>query len=84
MENFHEGWFSTSIWQNILLLLVQYLSPMLIVLLISAVAPQWPRLAIPVLGGLALGVVLFFRVRFVHAVLIVTTALCLGTLYHFG
>ena len=84
VENFHEGWFSTSIWQNILLMFVQYLSPMLIVLLISAVVLQWPRLAIPVLGSLALGAVLFFRVRFVPAVLSVAAALCLGVLYHFG
>ena len=34
-ENFHEGWYYPSIWRNIGLMFVQYLSPMLIVMLMT-------------------------------------------------
>ena len=60
-ENFHEGWFSPSVWQNIGLMFAQYLSPMLIVMLISILALAWPRLALPLFGASAVAVAWFFR-----------------------
>jgi len=42
-------------------MLVQYLSPMLIVLLLSVPALRWPRLALPLLGAGVLFIVWFFR-----------------------
>jgi hypothetical protein len=36
IENFHEGWYFTSLWRNLVLMLVQYLSPMIIASWIQA------------------------------------------------
>jgi len=55
IENFHEGWYFTSLWRNLTLMLVQYLSPMLIMVAASCVAVRWRRAAIPLFGTAALG-----------------------------
>jgi hypothetical protein len=47
IENFHEGWWSPSLWANLGLMLVQYLSPMLAAVLLGLLGLRWPRL-----GGL--------------------------------
>jgi hypothetical protein len=48
VENFHEGWYSPSLWTNLGLMLAQYLSPMLVAVLLGLLGLRWPRL-----GGLA-------------------------------
>jgi hypothetical protein len=84
-ENFHEGWFSPSLVKNLGLMLVQYFSPMLIVLLLSMVAFRWPRLALPLMGACALFLVWFFRHgRLTGIILIVAPLVALAALYHFG
>jgi hypothetical protein len=83
-ENFHEGWFSLSIWQNIGLMFAQYLSPMLAVMLISILALCWPRLALPMSGIFALGLAWFFRGGRASVLLFVIPLVALGLLYHFG
>ncbi len=44
IENFHEGWFHTTFFENIKLMIIQYLSPMLAFLIISAIAIYKPRI----------------------------------------
>ena len=83
-ENFHEGWFFPSVWKNIGLMFVQYLSPMLIVMLASILALLWPRLALPLLGAFVLAVAWFFRGSHAAIIVIVVPLLMLGMLYHFG
>jgi hypothetical protein len=83
-ENFHEGWFSPSLWQNIALLVAQYLSPMLATMLISIVALRWPRFALPIMGLFALAAAYFFRRSHAAITLIVVPFLAVGVLYHFG
>lgn len=83
-ENFHEGWYFTSIWQNLGLMLVQYLSPMLIVMLMSALALRWPRLALPLLLAAAVFVAWFFRRAHAAAVFLVIPLVGLAVLFHFG
>jgi hypothetical protein len=84
IENFHEGWFHPSFWQNFGLMFVQYLSPMLIVMLISILALLWPRLALPLLGTVAAAIAWFFRGSHAAITLLVIPLLALGILYHFG
>jgi hypothetical protein len=84
IENFHEGWFFPSVWQNVDLMFVQYLSPMLIVMLISILALFWPRLALPLLGACAVAVARFFRGSHAVVTFIVIPLLTLGMLYYFG
>ena len=83
-ENFHEGWYSTSLWQNLALMLVQYLSPMLLVMVLSAVALRWQHLALPLLLAVALVGAWFFRRAHAGAILLVLPVLVLAALYHFG
>src|SRR6266508_5706779 len=44
IENFHEGWYYCSTFENLGLMLVQYLSPMLAFAVITVVAIVAPRL----------------------------------------
>ncbi len=83
-ENFHEGWYSRSVWQNLALMLVQYLAPMLLVMAVSAVALRWPRLAFPLLLAAALAAAWFFRRAHAAAIFLVLPVVALGVLYHFG
>jgi len=86
-ENFHEGWYYASLWRNLGLMLVQYLSPMLIVMLVSAVILQWPRLALLLTVPSAITATLYFgKFRFssVAFVLIAIPLVLLGVLYRFG
>lgn len=47
IENFHEGWWLTSLLANLGLMLVQYLSPMIVAVLLGLLGLRWPRI-----GGL--------------------------------
>lgn len=84
IENFHEGWYSTSPLKNLELLLVQYLSPMLLVLLISILGLHWPRLALPVFVSLAVAAAVFFRGGRAAVEIISIPLLVLGVLYFLG
>jgi hypothetical protein len=84
IENFHEGWYSTSLWQNLGLMFVQYLSPMLIVIALSAVAIRWRWSALPIFGVAAIALVFFFRGARAAIEWIAIPLLLLGGLYQFG
>ena len=84
IENFHEGWYFTSLWKNLLLMLVQYLSPMLILVAASAIATRFRRTALPLFGAAALGAIILFRRPPAGLFLIAVPLLLLGLLYHFG
>lgn len=61
IENFHEGWHGQSLWANLGLMLVQYLSPLIVFMGASLAALFWPRFG----GGLhvlaAVSAAWFFR-----------------------
>jgi len=85
IENFHEGWYFSSFWRNLALMLVQYLSPMLIIIVLSVVAIRWRWLAIPVFGAVVIGLTfLFRRPNFASVVTIEAPLLLLGGFYRFG
>ncbi len=44
IENFHEGWYFESLWSNLMLMLVQYLSLMLAFLALGTISITWPRI----------------------------------------
>lgn len=60
IENFHEGWYFESLWANLGLMVVQYLSPMLLFLLVTLAAIRWPRLGAGLYVLLALLAIWFF------------------------
>ncbi len=84
IENFHEGWYFASLLRNLALMLGQYLSPSLIVIVISVVALRWRRAALLVPGSLAVAAALFFHGAHAAIYLISIPLLVLGGLYHFG
>jgi hypothetical protein len=84
IENFHEGWYFASLWQNLVLMLAQYLSPMLVVVAASSIAVRWRPSALPLFGAGALGAAILFRRAPAGLVLIAIPLLLLGGLYHFG
>ncbi len=84
IENFHEGWFSQSIWQNLALMLVQYLSPMLAVMIISCIALRWPRSALPIFLTCCIGALWLFRRSTAAITLIAIPLAVLGFLYYLG
>jgi hypothetical protein len=85
IENFHEGWYFESIWSNLGMMFVQYLSPMLIFMGVTLVSISWPRF-----GGVLHGVIALFAIWFFKAFsnaatfLIILPLIGLGALYWFG
>ena len=85
IENFHEGWYFESLLSNLGLMFAQYLSPMLVFMVVTLVSIIWPRFG----GGLhiffALLAVWFFN-AFSNAAtfLIILPLIGLGLLYWNG
>jgi hypothetical protein len=85
IENFHEGWYYESWLSNVGLMFVQYLSPMLIFMVVTLISIYWPRFG----GGLhvifALLAAWFFQ-AFTNAAtfLLILPLIGLGALYWFG
>ena len=84
IENFHEGWYFTSLWRNLALMVVQYLAPMLVFVAVALVGIRWPWVG----GGLhALGAA-YVGWRFYRAPVawhfIVGPLLLLGLCYSLG
>ena len=65
-------------------MLGQYLSPMIIVVGLSAVALRWRRFALPIFGAFAVAVVFFFHGAAVAVKIIAIPLFAVGVLYHFG
>jgi hypothetical protein len=85
IENFHEGWYFASLWSNLGLMFVQYLSPMLIFMLVTLFSIFWPRFGGGLHGLIALLAIGFFQ-AFSNAAtfLIILPLIGLGALYWFG
>lgn len=86
IENFHEGWYFPSLWQNLGLMLVQYLLMTIIFVAVALLSVQWPRL-----GGLihvAAGIWAFWFFSGASIVVIVFSItlplLLLGAFYWLG
>jgi hypothetical protein len=86
IENFHEGWYDTSLLRNLGLMVAQYLSPMLLIVGAGLTGVRWPRLG----GGLhaagALAAAWFLRGTSAGVVYesIVGPLFLLGVLYWVG
>jgi hypothetical protein len=85
VENFHEGWYHESLFANLVLMLVQYLSPMLIFTGVTLVSLYYPKIGACLHIFLALLAVWFFN-AFSNAAtfLIISPLIGLGVLYWFG
>ena len=85
IENFHEGWYFESLWMNLGMMFVQYLSPMLIFLGVTLISIFWPRLGGGLHGLIALFAIWFFQ-AFSNAAtfLIILPLIGLGVMHWFG
>ena len=85
IENFHEGWYFESTWSNLGLMIVQYLSPLLLFMIITAISISWPRLGAALHAVLAIFAAWFFQVLSNPVmILIIAPLIVLGALYWFG
>ncbi len=83
-ENFHEAWFSPSLLRNLALMFLQYLSPLIIVMLTSIAALRWPRFAFLFFGAVAAALAWFLRHNHAALLLPLPPLLALAALYTFG
>lgn len=85
IENFHEGWYYETLISNVGLMIFQYLSPMLVFLVITLISITWPRL-----GGLLHFAFALFAIWFFQAFsnpgmfLLIAPLVGLGVLYWFA
>lgn len=86
VENFHEGWYSQSLLENLGMLLFQYLSVPMVFVLLAVLSLRWPRIGLGLHAVLAVAAAFFFRgASFqVLGLMIVLPVLGIGLLYCFG
>ncbi len=86
VENFHEGWFGKSLWDNLALMFVQYLFVALLFIWASLVAIRWPRIggSLHIAGAVAAAWRFRGAAWFVVYVNIAGPLVLMGILYWFG
>ncbi len=85
-ENFHEGWYSTSFWENVFMFVCQYLLFAIVFMVLALVILKWKKagLILHLLAG-AFCVWFFSGANFsVLWLLIVIPFAALGLVYYFG
>lgn len=84
IENFHEGWYLASLGQNLGLMLLQYLAPMLTVMLLGlgSLWHRWAGLALHL--GVAAGLYAWIRLRTPAGIMLELSIAGLGLLYLLG
>ncbi len=86
VENFHEGWYSASIWENIFMLMFQYLLFTIVFVLLAVITLRWKKIGFVLHFVLAAFCVWFFSgASFsVLGFMIVIPIVALGVIYYFG
>jgi hypothetical protein len=85
IENFHEGWYFESLWSNLGMMFIQYLSPMLIFMGLALISIYRPRFGGSLHVIISLLAIWFFK-AFSNAAtfLIIVPLTGLGMMYWFG
>ena len=86
IENFHEGWYSKSIWENILMMLVQYWSLALVFIIIGIIGIRFPIASLVLCIVVGIGAAIFLSggsFSMVWIMIIIPLA-GLGLLFFFG
>ncbi|MBI9048037.1 MAG: hypothetical protein JEZ00_01340 [Anaerolineaceae bacterium] len=86
LENFHEGWYASSIWQNLFLMLIQYIPFSLAFILMPLIAMRWRRMGLIIYIGLGIFCAFFFAGAsfFVTYLMLAIPLTGLGLLFFFG
>jgi hypothetical protein len=83
IENFHEGWYHESALRNIELMVAQYLSPVILFIVLGLIAQRAPRVGAILHVGLAVVVLRVFNTS-AGRVLIALPLAMMGVAYWFG
>ena len=85
LETFHEGWYLESVWQNILLMLRQYLLFTVVFVLLTLMSIRWYKIGAAIFLVAAIAFGFFFRgASLAVMALILPPMVILGLLYLFG
>lgn len=86
IENFHEGWYSKNIWENISMMIVQYWSLALVFIIIGIICIRFPIASLPlcIVIGIAAAIILSGASFSVLWVMIIIPLTGLGLLFFFG
>lgn len=86
MENFHEGWYSTNIWENLSMMIVQYWSLPLIFIIIGILGIRFPVTSLPIciIIGVAASIILSGANLSMLWIVILIPLSALGLLFFFG
>lgn len=86
MENFHEGWYSKNIWENISMMLVQYISIPLIFIVIGLIGIRFPIASLPlcIVVGIAAAIILSGASFSALWAMIIIPLAGMGLLFFFG
>ncbi|MGD9887173.1 MAG: hypothetical protein AB7T03_04335 [Bacilli bacterium] len=86
IENFHEGWYSESIWENLFMLFFQYLLIPIFFIILAVIALKWKKMGVLCHAALAGFCLWFFKgASFsVLGLLILFPIIVLCLLYFFG
>jgi hypothetical protein len=86
IENFHEGWYSTSIWENLFMLFFQYLLFTIIFVSLAVIILKWKKIGLILHFIVAAVSVWFFSgASFsVIGLMIVIPIIALGLVYYYG
>lgn len=86
IENIHEGWYSTSIWENLFMLFFQYLLITIIFVSLAVIILRWKKIGLILHFMIAVASVWFFSgASFsVIGVMIVIPIIALGLVYYYG
>lgn len=85
-ENFHEGWYSESLMENLFMFLFQYMSFSIVFVILALVILRWKRFGLLLHIALGIFAMFFFSgASFsVLGILIVSPFLVFGLIYYFG
>ncbi len=85
-ENFHEGWYSTSIWENLFMFFFQYMLFTIIFVLLALIILKWKKIGLIVHLLAGVFCIFFFSgASFsVLGLLIVIPFAIMGLIYYFG
>ena len=86
IENFHEGWYSISIWENISMMLFQYWSLSLVFIIIGLIGIRFPVASLPLCIVFGIGAAIFLSGASFSLlwIMIIIPLAGLGLLFFFG
>ena len=85
-ENFHEGWYSISLWKNLFMFVFQYMIFAIIFVVLSVLSLKWKRIGLGLHIMLSVFCLFFFSSanRWVLIPMMIIPLILLGFLYYYG